>query len=113
MFPLNNRSFKLEDTTVYFFAPEYDVNDLSEDEVDAALARTTTNSDGMFMAALTAAHYDMNLGVVVVANDRIILRENGVDLQGAKSPEYDHYVTFALSTEETLGIESSYVALGR
>ena len=113
LFPLNNRSFKLEDATVYFFAPEYDVNELSEDEVDAALARTTTNSDGMFMAALTAAHYDMNLGVVVVANDRIILRENGVALQSAKSLDYDHYVTFALSTEETLGIESSYVALGR
>ena len=75
--------------------------------------RTTTNIDGMFMAALTAAHYDMELGVVVVVNDRIILRENSVALQGAKSSDYDHYVTFALSTEETLGIESSYVALGR
>ncbi len=113
LFPRNSQMFNLEDATVYFFAPEYDVNDLSEDEVDAALARTTTNSDGMFMAALTAAHYDMNLGVVVVANNRIILRENGVALQGAKSPDYDHSVTFALSTEETLGIESSYVALGR
>ena len=113
VFPRNSRSFSLEDATVYFFAPEYDVNDLSEDDVDAALVRTTTNSDGMFMAALTAAHYDMELGVVVVVNDRIILRENGVALQGAKSPDNDHYVTFALSTEETLGIESSYVALGR
>ena len=113
VFPRNSRSFSLEDATVYFFAPEYDVNDLSEDDVDAALVRTTTNSDGRFMAALTAAHYDMELGVVVVVNDRIILRENSVALQGAKSSDYDHYVTFALSTEETLGIESSYVALGR
>ena len=113
VFPSNSRLFSLEDATVYFFAPEYDVNDLSEDDVDAALVRTTTNSDGVFMAALTAAHYEMDLGMVVVVNDRIILRENGVALQGAKSPDYDHYVTFALSTEETLGIESSYVALGR
>ncbi len=113
LFPMNSRSFYLEDATIYFFAPEYDVNTLTEDNIDAALARTTTNSDGKFMAALTAAQYDMDLGVVVVANSRIILRENGVDLHGAKSPDYDYSVAFTLSTEETLGIESSYVALGR
>jgi len=109
--PKLDQSFELADATIYFFAPDYDVKDLLDTEIDAALARTVTNSEGGFSVPLTAQEYEMKLGIVVVYNNEIIMRENGVSMQGAKSREYDNSFIQLLKDENHILIESSYIAL--
>jgi hypothetical protein len=104
--PQLGRLFSPEDATVYLFAPEYDVTDLVLEEVDAAYARGETNSDGQFKVPLTRNQYETDLGVVIVYNEQIIMRENGVNLRGPESPEYDHMYIYARGNGDQVSIES-------
>ena len=104
--PQLGRLFSPEDATVYLFAPEYDVTDLVLEEVDAAYARGETNSDGQFKVPLTRNQYETDLGVVIVYNEQIIMRENGVNLRGPESPEYDHVYIYARGNGDQVSIES-------
>ena len=104
--PKIENDFPLSEATIYLFAPEYDVSDLTLDEVDAAYARGKTWFDGVFQVPLTRNQYETDLGVVVVFNDRILMRENGVDLRGEKTPDYDHVYYNDQENGDTLMIES-------
>lgn len=96
----------LSEATIYLFAPEYDVSDLTIEDIDAAYARGKTRFDGVFQVPLTRNQYETDLGVVVVFNDRILMRENSVDLRGEKTPEYDHVYYNDQGNGDTLAIES-------
>ncbi len=70
--------------TIYFFAPETDVNNMTLSDIDGAIARVKTDEYGIFFAVFTKEQFAMKLGIVLVLEDQngeeeILLRENAGD----------------------------------
>jgi S1-C subfamily serine protease len=70
--------------TIYFFAPEIDVNNMTLSDIDGAIARVKTDENGSFRAVFTKEQFAMKLGIVLVLEDqygeeKIWIRENAGD----------------------------------
>jgi S1-C subfamily serine protease len=70
--------------TMYFFAPEIDVNNMTLSDVDGAIARVKTDENGSFRAVFTKEQFAMKLGMVLVQEDQngqeeILIRQNAGD----------------------------------
>lgn len=70
--------------TMYFFAPEVDVNNMTLSDIDGAIARVKTDENGSFRAVFTKEQFAMKLGMVLVQEDQIgqeeiLIRQNAGD----------------------------------
>ena len=81
--------------TMYFFAPEIDVNNMTLSDIDGAIARVKTDENGSFRAVFTKEQFAMKLGIVLVREDpntgeeEILIRENAGEAiqQSSKNDE--------------------------
>ena len=96
----------LDGAIIYFFAPEYDVNDLTLEDIDAAYARGKANESGDFRVPLTRNQYETNLGVVVVYRDYIVMRENDVNLRSREGYINEYLYVHDFGDGDALFIES-------
>jgi len=65
---------------VYLFPASVDVNSMNWDQIITPIAKTQTNDSGTFAVPNDSQHLDQPVGVVIVVNDKITMRENNVKL---------------------------------
>ena len=111
-YPQSGQPFDVSEATIYVFGPLFDVNNLNLADVQSALARIETETDGSFAIPLTRDQFQNSLGVVVVYQGRIVVRENGVLLPDQESAleDYDRQRQFAYGID-TITLYSSFTAV--
>lgn len=65
---------------VYLFPASVDVNNMNWDQIIAPIAKIQTNESGIFAVPNDNNQLQQPLGVVIVVNDKITMRENNVKL---------------------------------
>ena len=65
---------------VYLVPASVDVNSMNWDQIITPIAKTQTNESGEFAVPNDSQHLDQPVGVVIVVNDKITMRENNVKL---------------------------------
>jgi S1-C subfamily serine protease len=112
--PATAAGFAMADATVYLFDGTRDVQSLSLADIQTALVRTTTSDTGRFRVELRRDAYQNALGVVVVYQDRIVVRENAVQLTGEPSPhpDYEHRRLFP-AAGDSIAIDTVFQTIDR
>lgn len=65
---------------VYLFPASVDVNSMNWDQIITPIVKTQTNEGGAFAVPNDSQQFDQSVGIVIVVNNKITMRENNVKL---------------------------------
>jgi len=87
------------DAYVYLFPASVDVNSMNWDQIITPIAKTQTNEGGIFAVPNDGQQLDHPVGVVIVVNNKITMRENNVKLfENGDYPTGTVYFSDSLTT---------------